>query len=627
MSRRKAAVLSAVVVAACVLAAGAGAQRNPTLVELGGVRFPDRSYVLTLPQGVVVAPEQVNISENGKSVSGVSLTPAGATERTFGVVLAIDTSNSMRGAALESAMAAAREFAAHRGPNEKLGVVVFNGEVATLLPITTDAAAITRALSTTPETVQGTRLYDGVGASLDLLKGADVDAGAVIVLSDGADTRSVVLPTELEKQATSQRARIFSVALRSEDFDPAALKDLAARGGGEYAEARSPEDLEQIYGTLGEQLSHQYVLRYRSPSGAGDRVEVEVEVDGVPGTAVTGYVVPELKIQPAPPYHDPFLQRFWSSPAAMLVVIVLMALLVGTALAVVLKPTNRSLRDRMSEFVTLHLPERREKVSPLPERVFVGAERSLSRTPWWARFKQDLALAGLRIPPVQLVLWTVVATLGSMWLLNVILGNPVAALLALGIPFLVRMFIQRRVAAVRDKFAEQLPDNLQVIASALRAGHSLVGALSVVVEDTAEPSRSEFGRVVADEQLGIPLDQSLMRVALRMDNKDVEQVALVASLQRDTGGNTAEVLDRVTDTVRARFELRRLVKTLTAQGRMSRWVLSLLPVGLFAIILLINPDYMKPLFTHSSGRVLLAISVAMIVTGSLVIRKIVNIKV
>jgi tight adherence protein B len=214
-----------------------------------------------------------------------------------------------------------------------------------------------------------------------------------------------------------------------------------------------------------------------------------------------------------------------------------------------------------------------------------------------------------------------------MWLLNVILGNPVAALLALAIPFFVRMFIQRRVAAVREKFAEQLPDNLQVIASALRAGHSLVGALSVVVEDTAEPSRSEFGRVVADEQLGIPLDQSLMRVALRMDNKDVEQVALVASLQRETGGNTAEVLDRVTDTVRARFELRRLVKTLTAQGRMSRWVLSLLPVGLFAIILLINPDYMKPLFTHSSGRILLAISVVMIVTGSLVIRKIVNIKV
>jgi tight adherence protein B len=116
-------------------------------------------------------------------------------------------------------------------------------------------------------------------------------------------------------------------------------------------------------------------------------------------------------------------------------------------------------------------------------------------------------------------------------------------------------------------------------------------------------------------------------VAQRMESKDLEQVALVATLQRDTGGNTAEVLDRVTDTVRARFELRRLVRTLTAQGRMSRWVVSLLPVGLFAIITLINPTYMRPLFTHTSGRVLLVLSAVMVIAGSLVIRKIVNVKV
>jgi tight adherence protein B len=125
----------------------------------------------------------------------------------------------------------------------------------------------------------------------------------------------------------------------------------------------------------------------------------------------------------------------------------------------------------------------------------------------------------------------------------------------------------------------------------------------------------------------VPLDESLTVVAHRMDSKDLEQVALVATLQRDTGGNTAEVLDRVTDTVRARFELRRMVRTLTAQGRMSRWVVSLLPVGLFALITLINPNYMRPLFTHTSGRVLLALSAVMVIAGSLVIRRIVNVKV
>ncbi len=101
-----------------------------------------------------------------------------------------------------------------------------------------------------------------------------------------------------------------------------------------------------------------------------------------------------------------------------------------------------------------------------------------------------------------------------------------------------------------------MPDNLQVLASALRAGHSFVGALAVVANDAPEPARSEFQRVVGDEQLGVPIDQALHVVVERMESRELEQVALVAALQRETGGNTAEVLDRVTATIRERFELR-----------------------------------------------------------------------
>jgi tight adherence protein B len=176
-------------------------------------------------------------------------------------------------------------------------------------------------------------------------------------------------------------------------------------------------------------------------------------------------------------------------------------------------------------------------------------------------------------------------------------------------------------------FSEQLPDNLQVMASAMRAGHSFIGALAVVVDDSPEPSASEFRRVVADEQFGVPLEDALRTVVERMDNRDLAQVALVAALQRETGGNTAEVLERVTETIRERFDLRRLVKTLTAQGRMSRWVVSALPVGLLLIITAINPQYMKPLFEHPIGRLLLVAAAVLVVGGSLVIKRIVNIKV
>ena len=112
-----------------------------------------------------------------------------------------------------------------------------------------------------------------------------------------------------------------------------------------------------------------------------------------------------------------------------------------------------------------------------------------------------------------------------------------------------------------------------------------------------------------------------------MDNRELEQVALVAALQRETGGNTAEVLDRVTDTIRERFELRRTIQTLTAQGRLSRWVLTLLPLCLFMVIKLINPGYVDIMYSTLAGKILMVIAGISVTAGSFAIKRIVNIKV
>jgi tight adherence protein B len=183
------------------------------------------------------------------------------------------------------------------------------------------------------------------------------------------------------------------------------------------------------------------------------------------------------------------------------------------------------------------------------------------------------------------------------------------------------------VSRRRALFAEQLPDNLQVLGSAIRAGHSFVGALSVVAEEAPEPSRTEFKNVVADEQLGVPLEDALQVVVERMDSRDLEQVALVAALQRQRGANVSEVLERVAETIRARAALRRMVKALTAQGRMARWIVSALPAVLLAAISALNPRYVAPLFASPTGRALLFVAGVLVVAGSLVIKRIVDIKV
>ena len=128
-----------------------------------------------------------------------------------------------------------------------------------------------------------------------------------------------------------------------------------------------------------------------------------------------------------------------------------------------------------------------------------------------------------------------------------------------------------------------------------------------------------------DEQLGVPVDEAIMVMSRRMANTDVEQVALVTRLQREAGGNTAEVLDRVVENIRGKMELRRLVKVLTAQGRMARWILTALPIVLAGWILVINPHWLDPLFDTNLGRVALVMWGVMLLIGSYILKKITDI--
>jgi len=151
--------------------------------------------------------------------------------------------------------------------------------------------------------------------------------------------------------------------------------------------------------------------------------------------------------------------------------------------------------------------------------------------------------------------------------------------------------------------------------------------LAIVAEDAPEPSRRELRRVLSDEQLGVPLADALNSVTERMHSRDFEHVALVAALQRETGGNTAEVIDTVTETIRERLDLRRLVRTLTAQGRLAAWVVSLLPIVLLVFISIINSHYIHPLFHRTAGVVALGLGAVMLIAGFLVMRRIVDIDV
>jgi tight adherence protein B len=622
-----------------VLASSAGAAHKPShahpaagagfqLTEAGGAKFPNRAFVLNLPSSRKLDAGQIQVTENGNAVTNVTLTPASASGKTaFGAVLIVDASDSMAGDPIRSAMSAARAFEARRNPNEQLAFLTFNGTTSLVLPFTSSGGKIDAAFAETPKLAYGTHIYDAVSEAVTLLQASKIDSGSIVLLSDGADTGSTATSRAVVRAARLAHVKLFTIGLDDRHFNPSTLQKLAAESGGEYALARTTRALRPLFDELGRRLASEYLVQYQSLARPSQAVTVAVSVPGV-GTATSAYQSPALPVKIAPPYTPSLGSRVWGSWISMIILALLCAVVVAVLVFGVLQPKRSGLPLRMAEFVSVPGLQSKERRPGAAAEVMGEPSETQKPTGMLARLDAVLEIAQVSVTGAQLVLLTIAGTALTFLLIDVITGTAWWALLAFVVPLAVRWWVlEWKLKRRRKAFAEQLPDSLQVISGALRAGQSFAGALAVVVDSSAEPMKSEMQSVVAAEQLGVPLDVAMAVVVKRMASRDLEQIALVAELQRAIGGNAAEVVDRVAETIRERFDLRRLIDNLTVQGRMSRWIVSALPVALVAVISTINPHYLHPLTTHVLGKVFIVIAALLVILGSYAIKKIVEIEV
>jgi tight adherence protein B len=198
-------------------------------------------------------------------------------------------------------------------------------------------------------------------------------------------------------------------------------------------------------------------------------------------------------------------------------------------------------------------------------------------------------------------------------------------LLAAAVPVLVRVVLGVRAGRRRAAFTNQLEGVLQLMASSLRAGHSFLQALTTVARDAPEPSREEFTRVLNESRVGRDVGQALDETAVRMDSADLVWVAEAIAINREVGGNLATILDRVTDTIRERNQVRRQVAVLSSEGKISAYVLMALPVGIVGFLAVTSPEYIGRLTQSTLGLVLVGLSVVMLGLGALWLRKLTRI--
>jgi tight adherence protein B len=209
-----------------------------------------------------------------------------------------------------------------------------------------------------------------------------------------------------------------------------------------------------------------------------------------------------------------------------------------------------------------------------------------------------------------------------------LLGNIIFVLVfAVGASLIPYAWLVRARKKRQKQLAEQLPDVLSILASSLRAGHSFLQALDQVAGEIKDPSAGEFHRVVSEIQLGRSIDDAMIDMADRVGSEDMRWAVLAVNIQRQVGGNLAEVLDIVANTVRERAYVQRQVKVLSAEGRLSIAILTALPFGIFLYLAIVNPDYVAPLFTTMMGRILLLIGGTLMGAGVFVMTRIVRIDV
>src|SRR5579872_395892 len=237
--------------------------------------------------------------------------------------------------------------------------------------------------------------------------------------------------------------------------------------------------------------------------------------------------------------------------------------------------------------------------------------------------------AGLNWPPARLVHLTIM-TLGSVlaigWLFLPIpkLATLVAALVASTLPW---VYVLRKRKARLHKFEELFPETLEFVSRSMRAGHAFSVSLEMIHREFPEPISSEFRRTFEEHNLGLPIEVALQKLAKRVPSLDVHFFVSAVLLQKRTGGNLAEILDKLAYVIRERFKLRGRIRAISAHGRMTGLALTCIPLGVGIIMFYVNPDYARFFFTDEVGRIMLLAAILLQVIGYLIIRKIVQIEV
>jgi tight adherence protein B len=587
--------------------------------RFGGVdagAYPSLRVLLVTPKPTARAPR---LTENGIRVSGLEAANLG---RAKSVVLAVDRSQSMRGQAMADASRAARAFVRTKPASDRISIVAVGKRAVQLTGFssaTIEADAALRGVEV--DGVQGTALYDAIVLSAEALGEETFASRVLILLTDGQEVSSEASLEAAIAAARNAGVTVYPIAIESASFSPGPLKRLAKATGGRYSGAKDSGALAGVYASIAAELKRTWQLTYTTSARPGEEIRLAGAGASLKAT-IPGVSVAIEPVDAALPDAV-----FGIGP-------VLTALLVGACifLAVVFvlrAPHGAQIRRRLAPH--LGQKERRSLRGPVQERfatasaVLRATEKAFGHLKLWHSLHRLIVRADVPLRTVELAYICAGAGLLPGLLFALAGAASILTLAAMigggALPIVVVWWkAKRRLAALDD----QLPDVLTTLAASLKAGHSFRQGIQAVVDEGHPPASEEFKRVLTETSLGRPMDEALAEMAERIGSENLSFVVTSVTIQRQVGGSLAGIFDMVAETVRNRQQFARKIRSLTASGKMSAYVLLGLPFFIAGALTLMNPDYMAPLYSTSMGHMLMVVGVTMMFFGSLILRKIVS---
>jgi tight adherence protein B len=629
---------------------GQAAQQEPLKAEIkrmapvgGGSRAQATVALTGLAEGVKLEPGAFSVTIGGRPAKVTNVEAPGEAGRNVSALLVIDTSGSMGGSSnnIGRAKVAARRFVEQLQPGGEAGLLAFADRPAPASFLTDNKDLLNAGIDRLK--AQGeTALFDAVVAATVTLSRAKGDR-AVILLSDGDDNRSTNKLPQAISAARKAHVTVYAFALDSGAQVPRdALQKLAAQTNGRYLPAQGPQ-LASLYTSLGQELYSRYVVEVEVPPGSQRESKMaitaqvgqaSVSAEGVLVLPVVKPVARGLDQQPVPGLSRLETQQGLYFIAALMFAAVL---LLAWALMAPLPGGGKSYRElhqRLSQYsLSSALTDDQASGGGLGSNPLLGkaaqvAEALIRRSHLEEALLTRLELAGLKLRVAEMALIWLASALGVPLLLLAISRSLLLAFVGALLGTLVPLaFLVMRASRRQAKFDEQLPDTLQLLSGALQAGHSLLQSVDTAAKEAGEPISVEFQRVLTEARLGMPLEEALEGMAKRMNSQDFEWTVMAIALQRQVGGNLAELLNAVAQTIRERYSLKRQIRALSAEGRLSSIILSVLPFIMFFLLLAFNPTFLAPLYSTPIGLAMLSGAAILMIVGVVWMKKITEIEV